>query len=89
MNGEKYVVMVLNGSLKRNEKQLRKASWQDILVVEDGAPCHICNLAKEARTKFGPPSLTQPPTSADLNPIENVWHLLKTEVSQLPTWATN
>ena len=89
MNGEKYVRMVLNGPLKRATRQLRTARWRDILVVEDGAPCHTCKLAKEARSKLGIPSLIHPPSSPDLNPIENVWHLLKTKVSQLPTRATN
>jgi transposase len=89
MNGEKYIRMVLNGPLKRAARQLKTARWRDILVVEDGAPCHTCKLAKEARSKLGIPSLIHPPSSPDLNPIENVWHLLKTKVSQLPTQATN
>jgi len=55
MNGEKYVRMVLNGPLKRAARQLRTARWRDVLVVEDGAPCHSCKLAREARTKLGIP----------------------------------
>jgi transposase len=55
------------------------------LVVEDGAPCHSCKLAREARTKLGISSLIHPPSSPDLNPIENVWSLLKTKISLLPT----
>lgn len=89
MNGAKYVRLVLNGPLKRAARQLRTARWRDILVVEDGAPCHSCKLAKEARAKLGISSLIHPPSSPDLNPIENVWSLLKTKVSQLPTRATN
>ena len=58
-------------------------------MVEDGAQYHTCKLAKEARTKLGISSLIHPPFSPDLNPIENVWHLLKTKISQLPTHATN
>jgi hypothetical protein len=89
MIGGKYVRMVLNGPLKRAARHLRTARWREILVVEDGAPCHTCKLAKEARSKLGIPSLIHPPSSPDLNPIENVWHLLKTKVSQRPTWTTN
>jgi transposase len=89
MNGEKYVRMVLNSPLKWAARQLRTARRWYILVVEDGAPCHTCKLAKEASSKLGIPSLIYPPSSPDLNPIENVWHLLKTKVSQLPTQATN
>jgi hypothetical protein len=89
MNGEKYVRMVLNGPLKRVAMQHKTARWRDVLVVEDGAPCHSCKLAKEARAKLGISSLIHSPSSPDLNPIENVWSLLQTKVSQLPTRATN
>jgi hypothetical protein len=58
-------------------------------MVEVEAPCHTCKLAKEARSKLGIPSFVHSPSSPDLNPIENVWHLLKIKVSQLPTQATN
>jgi hypothetical protein len=47
MNGEKYVRMVLNGPLKRAAMQHRTARWRDVLVVEDGAPCHSWKLVKE------------------------------------------
>jgi transposase len=89
MNGEKYIRMVLNNPLKRAARQVRTARWRDMLVIEDGAPCHTCKLAKETRSKLGIPSLIHPPSSTDLNPIENVWHLLKTKTSQLTTRATN
>jgi hypothetical protein len=51
MNGGKYVRMILNGPLKQAAKQVRTARWWDILVVEDGAHCHCCKLARQARTK--------------------------------------
>jgi hypothetical protein len=89
MKGEKYVGMVINGLLKRAARQLRTARWRDILVVEDGAPCHTSKVAKKARTKWGISRLPYPPSSPDLNPIEDVRHLLKIKVSQIPTQATN
>jgi transposase len=89
MVGEKYVRTVLNRPLRRTARHLRTARWQDILVVEDRTPCHTCKLAKEARSNLGILSLIHPPSSPDLNPIENVWHLLKTKVSQLPTQDIN
>jgi hypothetical protein len=58
-------------------------------VVEDGAPCHTCKLAKEARSILGIPSIILPPSSPDLNPIENVQHLLKIKLSQLVTRNTS
>jgi hypothetical protein len=50
---------------------------------------HLRTARWQARSKLGIPSLIHPPSSPDLNPIENVWHLLKTKVSQLPTQAIN
>jgi transposase len=58
-------------------------------MVEDGPPRHRYKLAREARTKLGISSLVHPPSSPDLNPIENVWHRLKTKVSQVHTRVTN
>lgn len=89
MHGEKYVRMVLDNPLKRAARQLRKAKWRYILVVEEQGPCHTCKLTKEARSKLGIPSLLHLHSSPDANPIENVWHLLKTKVSRLATRATN
>ena len=89
MNGEKYVRLILQGPLKRAALKLKRARWRDILVVEDGAPCHSCKLAREARTNLKISSLIHPPSSPDLNPIENLWSLLKTKLSLLPTRANN
>ena len=58
-------------------------------MVEDGTLCQSCKLARETKTRLRIASLIHPPSSPDLKPIENVWHLLKTKVSQLPTLATN
>jgi hypothetical protein len=72
MNGEKYVRLILNEPLKRAARQLSEARWRDILVVEDGAPCQSCKLAKEARTKLGISTLSNSPSSPDLNPIKRL-----------------
>jgi hypothetical protein len=88
MTGQRYVDMVLKGFLKRAASSMHIQTWGEVLVVEDGAPCRTCKLAKDARIELGIKSLVHPPHSPDLNPIENVWHLLKIKVSQLPTRAT-
>jgi transposase len=58
-------------------------------VLEDGAPAHSCKQAQQARKNLDIKNLIHPPSSPDLNPIENAWHLLKMKVSQLPVRATN
>lgn len=40
------VRLVLNGTLKQ-AAQLRTTRWEDIMVVEDGAPYYDCRLAIE------------------------------------------
>ncbi|KAG7571232.1 hypothetical protein FFLO_00905 [Filobasidium floriforme] len=89
LNGERYVRWIVNGPLKRCVQEHKRARWRDVLVLEDGAPCHSWSGTKAARAKHKIPSLTHPPSSPDLNPIENVWHLLKMKVSQEERRATN
>ncbi len=51
-----------------------------MLVVEDGAPAHTSQVAEAAQNCLGICSLTHPPNSPDLNPIEPPWKLLKTHM---------
>jgi len=45
--------------------------------MEDGTPIHHSKLAQQWRIAYGIRKLDWPPNSSDLNPIENLWQMLK------------
>lgn len=52
------------------------------MLVEDGAKPHTaekCKKAKESRTWI---RIEWPPNSPDLNPIENIWRMIKQKIYQ-------
>ena len=85
----------------RSQKRCNQYTYRDILeehlrpsmeatstkiFVQDNATCHT---AKSMKAWFDDNKdiqlLLWPPQSADMNPIENLWDLLKQEVGKLPT----
>lgn len=47
------------------------------MLTEDGAPIHRSKLPKDWRELRLIPKFESPPNSPDLNPIENIWVVLK------------
>ena len=86
---------------KRSQKRCNQYTYRDILeehlrpsmartgtkrFVQDNASCHT---AKSMKSWFKENNdievIDWPPQSADMNPIENAWDLLKYEMGKLPT----
>jgi hypothetical protein len=52
------------------------------LLMEDGAPMHPAHMSWQWKQAHGIRMLQWPANSLDLNPIENVWKMLKDSINK-------
>ena len=84
-----YVKQILEGHMQPLLDDMRREERGKVLVLEDGAPAHTAKSTQATRSRLGIHPLPHPPNSPDLNPIENVWLMLKQHVQEIRPRATN
>ncbi|GLB38612.1 putative encoded by [Lyophyllum shimeji] len=83
MNTKRYQEQVLDGALLDFHTRM-KALKGNVIFQQDNAPSHKSKGTKQWFASHGIPLLYHPSGSPDLNPIERVWHDLKTCLRALP-----
>jgi transposase len=78
MTAQRYVD-TLKSYLVQNKS---KSTIKKMVFQQDNASCHTAKLTRAFFSEIGLTVLPWPPNSPDLNPIENIWSMLKQSVEK-------
>ena len=76
INSEKYLAML------KDKLNIHMNVYQCNVFTQDGAPCHRTKKVTEYLNSEKIEILQRPGNSPDLNPIENLWSIMKDEVAE-------
>lgn len=88
MNSDRYQEQVLNGKLLDyyTEKSVERGL---IFFQQDNARCHTSKSTMYWLNRHGIKTFPHPPSSPDMNPMENIWWELKRRIRALPRTPTS
>lgn len=80
VNAELYKEILKDEMMRSPPWCLNDEDQEDFVFQQDNAPCHKAKSVMEWFEEKGIVLLDYPPQSPDLNPIENLWRILKIKI---------
>ena len=74
------LIEIYEKALLPSSRMIKAVHW---ILVEDNDPKHTSKVAETWREKHNIDRISWPSNSPDINPIENIWSLLKDKIAEL------